>query len=121
MMFRRVEAFFIASVLVLITGIILIIYTMEREQEFKKYNAHIQKVTVESAAYAINIQLKNKRRHVALFLDEYNRLFSQLDRFRELFLQSSSGHLRHLDSHRILQTGLDRVHLLLLTQMVCQS
>jgi len=80
-MFRRLEAFFIASVLVLITGIVLIMYTMEREQEFRSYNSNIQKVLVESAVYAIDLQLKNKRRHVELFLDEYNELISRLDRF----------------------------------------
>jgi hypothetical protein len=56
---------------------------MEREQEFKEHNSNIQNVLVESAAYAINQQLQNKRRHVALFLEEYEKLFTHLDRFPE--------------------------------------
>ena len=80
-MLKRLEVFFIASLLVLFTAIILIIYTMEREQEFKSHNSKIQNALVESAASAINYQLQNKRRHVELFLDEYEKLFLHLDRF----------------------------------------
>lgn len=80
---RQIQAFFIASVLVLLTGVILIVYTMEREQEFKSYTTNIQKVIVESAADAIDVQLQNKRQHVELFLDEYSMLFSRLERYPE--------------------------------------
>jgi len=75
------ELFNIASIFVLITSIILVIYTMEREQEFIKHNADIQNASVHGAAYAINLQLQNKRRHVRLFLDEYARLFQHLERY----------------------------------------
>ena len=80
-MLKRLEVFFIAAILVLLTGIVLIVYTMEREQEFKSHNSNIQHTVVESAAYAINLQLQDKRRHVKLFLDEYSKLFVRLDRF----------------------------------------
>jgi len=40
-MLKRVELFYIALMFVLITSIILIIYTMEREQEFITHNSNI--------------------------------------------------------------------------------
>lgn len=80
-MLKRMEYFSIASLFVLVIAIILIIYTMEREQEFKTNSSNSQKTVVHGAAYAIDLQLQNKNRHVRLFLDEYARLFSYLDRF----------------------------------------
>jgi hypothetical protein len=76
-----VELFNIAAVFLLITSIILIIYTMEREREFIAYNSSIQESSVGGAAYAINLQLQNKHRHVRLFLEEYAQLFSYLESF----------------------------------------
>jgi CHASE3 domain sensor protein len=75
------ELFNIAAVFLLITSIILIIYTMEREQEFISHNTVIQKSSVQGAAYAINLQLQNKHHHVRLFLEEYTQLFSYLERY----------------------------------------
>lgn len=80
-MLKRMEYFFIALLFVLVTAIILIVYTMEREDEFKTNNSYNQKTAVHGAAYAINLQLQNKHRHVHLFLDEYAKLISRLDRF----------------------------------------
>ena len=80
-MLKRLEIFMIASMFVLITAIILIIHTMQREQEFKDYNNTIQQSSVHGASYAINLQLLNKHRHVQLFLDEYAQLFSRLNIF----------------------------------------
>ena len=80
-MLKRVELFYIALMFVLMTSIILIIYTMEREQEFITHNSNIQQASVHGAAYAINLQLQNKHRHVRLFLDEYSRLFSYLETY----------------------------------------
>lgn len=80
-MLKRFEVYFIASIFILITGVILIIYTMEREQEFRSHSSNIQQTVVHGVAYAINLQLQNKRRHVSLFLDEYAQLFLHLDRY----------------------------------------
>ena len=80
-MLKRMELFNIAAVFLLITSIILIIYTMEREQEFLAHNNSIQKASVHGAAYAINLQLENKYRHVRLFLDEYSYLFLHLEKY----------------------------------------
>ncbi len=82
-MLKQMELFNIASIFVLILSIILIVYTMEREQEFIAHNSNIQKASVHGAAYAINLQLQNKHRHVRLFLDEYSRLFLHLEMFPE--------------------------------------
>lgn len=78
-MLRRIEVFFIALIFVLISAVILIVYTMQREQEFVSYNEKIQTAVVQGAAYAINSQLQNKRRHVRLFVDEYARLIWKLE------------------------------------------
>lgn len=80
-MLKRFEVYFIASIFILITGVILIIYTMEREQEFKSHSSNIQQTVVHGVAYAINLQLQNKRRHVNLFLEEYAKLFLHIDRY----------------------------------------
>lgn len=77
-MIKRMEVFIIASVFVVITAIILIVYTMQREHEFKTHNSNIQTTSVHGAAYAIDLQLQNKHQHVRLFLDEYVRLFIHL-------------------------------------------
>ena len=80
-MLKRMELFNIVSVFLLILSIVLIVYTMEREQEFITHNGDIQKASVHGAGYAINLQLQNKHRHVRLFLDEYTRLFSFLEQY----------------------------------------
>ena len=80
-MLKRMELFSVASIFVLMISIILIVYTMEREQEFIAHNNEIQTASVHGAAYAINLQLQNKHRHVRLFLDEYSRLFLHLDNY----------------------------------------
>ncbi len=80
-MFKRIELFYIASVFLLIMSIVLIVYTMEREREFISYNNTIQQSLVSGAAYAINLQLQNKRHHVRLFLEEYSQLFLYLERY----------------------------------------
>jgi len=79
-MLKRMEVFFIASMFILFTTVILVVYTMQREQEFITHNNDIQLAVVQGAAYAINLQLQNKRRHVRLFVDEYADLFLHLDK-----------------------------------------
>ncbi len=77
-MLKQLEVFMIAAVFVLITAIIIIIYTMQREQEFKAHSNSIQKSIVHGAAYAIDLQLRNKQRHIRLFIDEYAALIDHL-------------------------------------------
>lgn len=77
-MLKRMEVFMIASLLMLVTAIILIIFTMQREQEFIERNDRVQSAVVDSAAYAIDIKLDTKRRLVSLFIDEYSHLFRQI-------------------------------------------
>ncbi len=80
-MLKQLEIFIIAMMFVLITAIILIIYTVQRGQEFKNHQTMIQKSAVHGAAYAIRLRLSNKHRHVRLFLNEYQRLVSHLINF----------------------------------------
>ncbi len=80
-MLKQLEIFIVAMMFVLITAIILIIYTVERGQEFKNHQSMIQKAAVHGAAYAIKLQLSNKHRHVRLFLNEYERLVTHLVNF----------------------------------------
>lgn len=80
-MLKRIEVFIVAVVFILITAIVVIIYTMQREHEFTSHNHDIQKSAVQGAAYAINLQLLNKHRHVRLFLDEYSSLIFRLNNF----------------------------------------
>ena len=77
-MLKQFEVFIVAMIFVLITAIILIIYTVERGQEFKNHQSIIQKAAVHGAAYAIKLQLANKHRHLRLFLNEYERLVIHL-------------------------------------------
>jgi hypothetical protein len=88
------ELFNIASIFLLITSIILIIYTMEREQEFLSYNDAIQNASVHGAAYAINLQLQDKNKHVRLFIDEYAKLIRHLERFPDDAITADSIKLR---------------------------
>lgn len=75
------EVFLVAAVFILITAIILIIYTMQREQEFKRHNADFQKAIVNGAAYAVDQQLQSKHKSIRLFLDEYAAQVFRLNRF----------------------------------------
>ncbi len=80
-MFKRLEIFLIGAVFFLITTIILVVYSTQRVQEFKAHNNDIQKTTLHGAAYAINVKLLDKRRHVRLFANEYSRIFFRLMNF----------------------------------------
>lgn len=77
-MLKRIEVFIVAVIFTLITAIVVIVYTMQREQEFTEHNRAIQESALQGAAYAINLQLLDKQRHVHLFLDEYASLIFRL-------------------------------------------
>ncbi len=77
-MLKRLEAFLIITMFVVITAIILIIYSKQREQEFKDHNTTTQQTIVNSAAYAVNMKLLEKQRHVQLFATEYARHLNRI-------------------------------------------
>lgn len=77
-MLKRLEVFLIAAVFILMSAVILIIYSKQREQEFKTHNTLIQTASVTGAAYALILQLANKKRHVRLFSEEYESLLNHL-------------------------------------------
>jgi len=80
-MLRRLEVFLIAAVFIFMSAVVLIIYSKQREQEFKAHHMIIQKAAVNGAAYAIDLQLVNKQRHVRLFADEYAKLLTHLNMY----------------------------------------
>lgn len=78
-MLKRLEVFLIAAIFILITAVILIIYSTQREKEFQQNTSAIEQATINGAAYAINLKLLEKHRHVQLFANEYGRLLVQLN------------------------------------------
>ncbi len=77
-MLKRMEVFLIIAVFILITAVILIVYSTQRENEFKAHNLTTQRAIINGAAYAINLQLIEKYRHVSLFSSEYAQNLIQL-------------------------------------------
>ena len=77
-MLKRLEVFLIIAVFIVITAIVLIVYSMQREQEYKTHSITTQKTIVNGAAYAINMKLLEKHRHVQLFVNEYARYLLEL-------------------------------------------
>ena len=80
-MLKQVEIFLIAIVFIFMSAIVLIVYTKEREQEHKIQNSSIQRTAAKGAAYAINLQLQSKQRHVRLFAYEYINLLRHLKQY----------------------------------------
>ncbi len=78
-MIKRMELFIIAALFLLITAVILIIYSKQREHEFQAHNTSIQKNLVNGASYALNLKLLEKKRHVLLFASEYTSSLIQLN------------------------------------------
>ena len=78
-MIKQLEVFLVSSFFIFISAIILIIYTFQREQEFKDHNAFIKQSIIDGAAYAIKLQIESKQRHVRLFADEYSYLLDRLN------------------------------------------
>ncbi|CAA6805388.1 MAG: Unknown protein, partial [uncultured Thiotrichaceae bacterium] len=78
---KQMEVFLVAAVFILITAIILIIHTMQREQEFNAHNTDFQKAIVHGAAYAVDQHLQSKNKSLRLFLDEYSAQVFRLNRF----------------------------------------
>ena len=77
-MLKRLEVFLIVTVFIIITAVILIVYSMQREHEYKKHQITTQEMVVNGTAYAINSKLLEKRRQVQLFVNEYGRFLTQL-------------------------------------------
>ena len=78
---KQVEIFLIAFLFIFMSAIVLIIYTKQREQDFRTQNSSTQKATVKGAAYAINQHLISKQRHVRLFSYEFVNLLAHLKQY----------------------------------------
>lgn len=77
-MLKHLQIFLMITIFIIMTAIILIIYSMQREQEYKAHSLMTQETIVNGAAYAINMKLLEKQRHVQLFVSEYARHLVQL-------------------------------------------
>lgn len=78
---KQMEVFLTIAIFLLITAIILIFNTMQRDREFISHTHNIQKSAVHGAAFAIDQQIEDKQRHVRLFADEYQVLINRLIQF----------------------------------------
>ncbi len=116
-MLKRLEVFYITSIFIIVIAVVLVIYTMEREQEYKSYHRNIEENIVQGAAYAINLQLQSKQQQVRLFLDEYADTISRLSNNPndEIVENSIRQRLqqRFSDFFTFTITGLDGEHVLM--------
>ena len=77
-MSRRMESWMIVVTSVLMTAIILIIFTKNRETDFQQVQTEIQKSMVGAAAHTISMDILKKHADVQLFAREYAYLINQL-------------------------------------------
>ena len=80
-MVTRLHLFIVISLSLLLTSVVLIMYTQQREREFLAHQLEIQHAMVEGAARDISFRLEEQIRHVHLFNDEYRQLLTHLSRF----------------------------------------
>jgi hypothetical protein len=77
-MVTRLHLFIVIALSLLLTSVVLIMYTQQREREFLDHQLEIQRAMVEGAARDISFRLEEQIRHVRLFNDEYRQLLSHL-------------------------------------------
>lgn len=77
-MVTRLHLFIVITLSILLTSVILTMYTQQRVQDFKEHRLVIEKAMVEGTARDISNRLESQIRHVRLFNDEYRRLISYL-------------------------------------------
>ena len=80
-MVTRLHLFMITLVSLLLTSVVLIMYTHHRETEFLDRQREIQQAMVEGASRYISYRVSEQIRHVHLFNDEYRELLAHLARF----------------------------------------
>jgi hypothetical protein len=80
-MVTRLHLFIVIALSLLLTSVVLIMYTQQREQEFIDHQLEIQRAMVEGAARDISFRLEEQIRHVRLFNDEYRHMITQLSRY----------------------------------------
>ena len=77
-MVTRLHLFIIIALSILLTSVVLIMYTQQREREFLDNQLVVQQAMVDGAARDIQYRLNEQSRLVALFSDEYRRQINQL-------------------------------------------
>ena len=77
-MVSRPHLFILTALSLLLTSVILIMYTQQRAQEFTQHQLAIQQAMIEGAARNISHRLESQIRQVHLFNDEYRQLISHL-------------------------------------------
>ena len=79
-MITRLHLFIVITLSILLTSVILTMYTQQRVHDFKNNQLATEKAMVEGAARDISNRLESRIRHVRLFNDEYRQLISYLVR-----------------------------------------
>lgn len=77
-MIPRIQALLIAGMTLLLTVLVLIVFTQQRERDFNERQDLSQQALVRGAAHAITIHLLERKKNIRLFTDEYRQLFSRL-------------------------------------------
>lgn len=77
-MIPRIQALLIAGMTLLITVLVLIVFTQQRERDFTERQDQAQLALVRGAAHAITMHLLEREKNIRLFTDEYRQLFSRL-------------------------------------------
>ena len=77
-MVTRLHLFIIVTVSILLTSVVLIMYTQHRQREFLENQIAVEQAMVDGAARDITYRLEEQIRLVALFNNEYRRQISQL-------------------------------------------
>ncbi len=77
-MLTRIQSLYVVGLLLLLTAIILVIYTHQREREFDAYHRTLENALVQGAARALTLQVAERQRNVNLFAEEYGRTIARL-------------------------------------------
>jgi hypothetical protein len=77
-MLKRLEVFLVIALFLLITAIILIVYTKQREYEFLAHQDVLQTSSVRGASHAVTLYLLDEQRNTRLLVDEYAPMFMQV-------------------------------------------
>lgn len=77
-MVTRLHLFLVILLSLILTSVVLVIYTLQRESEFLEHQIEIQQTMVEGAARDISYRLSNQILHVHIFSDEYREILPRL-------------------------------------------
>lgn len=80
-MFSRVWAFMGLSLLFVLTAMVLIMNTKQREEAFLDRQLAVHKAIVHGTAYAVSEQIHQEQRNIQLFAEEYRQMITRLAQY----------------------------------------